>query len=209
MPKFKVEGENHLTGKKQTLIYDVEDESQAEKRGLDDGLIVKKTTIIKDESHYAENVIKDEAISKKIKQFLKGFGILVSIIIITCAIVYFTAIHFNTNFGINIEPAGTISARNLYSEYEANEVAADQKYKNNIISIYGKVESIDTLLGFAYVTLKGKMFGGTKGVQCCFSGKEIISIASLSKGQYVVVEGKCKGMSMFAGVQFVNCRIIK
>lgn len=49
MPKFKVQGEHHLTGKRQALIYEAEDESQAEKLGWDDGLIVEKIQLIKNE----------------------------------------------------------------------------------------------------------------------------------------------------------------
>ena len=49
MSKFKVQGEHHSTGKRQTLIYEADDESQAEKLGWDDGLIVEKIRLIKDE----------------------------------------------------------------------------------------------------------------------------------------------------------------
>jgi len=133
-----------------------------------------------------------------------GGGLLATILIF---IVYFT-INPKANFDKSSLPVGVVYAQDLYSEYDKNVVAADQKYKNKIIPVYGKVESIDKLV-YVFVTLKGKMLGGVKGIQCSFSGKDIDSVASLSKGQYVVIEGKCQGMSLFAGVQLVNCRIIK
>lgn len=47
MPRFEVQGKHHLTGKKETRRYDADDESKATKCGWDDGLIVEKTTLIK------------------------------------------------------------------------------------------------------------------------------------------------------------------
>ncbi len=44
MPKFKMTGKHHLTGKKQTLMYEAEDATLASKRAWDEGLIVETTT---------------------------------------------------------------------------------------------------------------------------------------------------------------------
>jgi hypothetical protein len=131
--------------------------------------------------------------------------------IATCFILifYITVINPKTMIGNSGLPPGAIDAKDIYSEYDANAVAADQKYKNKIITVYGKVESIDTLMGYAFVTLKVKIFGGISGVQCGFYDKNIGSLASLSKGQNVAIEGKCSGRSLVVGVQLSNCRIIK
>jgi len=50
MPRFKVQGKHYMTNEKHTFIYDADDKSQAEKRGLDDGLLVEKTILIEDET---------------------------------------------------------------------------------------------------------------------------------------------------------------
>ncbi len=122
-------------------------------------------------------------------------------------IVYATVINPKSDFDTSRLPAGAVYAEDLYSAYEENEVAADQAYKGKTIAVYGKVKSIDTLMGYAFVTLKGKMLGGTKGVQCAFNDEEKGSLAALSKGQHVIVEGKCGGKSWAAGVQLTNCKI--
>ena len=131
--------------------------------------------------------------------------------IAACFIFIFYA--FVINPKVMIENSGlpddTVHAKDLYGEYDANPVAADQKYKNKIIFVYGKVESIDTFMEHAFVLLKGKMFGTISGVQCIFSGKNIGSLASLSKGKNVVIQGKCSGSSLVVGVQLTDCRIIK
>ena len=44
MPKFKITGKHHLTGKNQTLIYEAEDAAGAAKRAWDEGMIVETTT---------------------------------------------------------------------------------------------------------------------------------------------------------------------
>ncbi len=44
MPKFKITGKHHLTGKNQVLFYEAEEATQAAKRAWDEGLIVETTT---------------------------------------------------------------------------------------------------------------------------------------------------------------------
>jgi hypothetical protein len=49
MPRFEVKGKHYETGKKQTRIYEANDEFQAVEYGLADGLIVETSTLLKDE----------------------------------------------------------------------------------------------------------------------------------------------------------------
>lgn len=39
-------------------------------------------------------------------------------------------------------PSYTLSADQLYREYESNEVAADEKYKGEIVIVYGEIQDI-------------------------------------------------------------------
>ena len=92
-------------------------------------------------------------------------------------------------------PAISISARQLYKEYEDNEVAADQKYKNKILSVGGTVDNIGKdITDNIYVTLKGSEFIGS--VQCFFGENHVNEAARLSKGMKITVKGKCDGKMM-------------
>jgi len=92
----------------------------------------------------------------------------------------------------NVEPAFTLKAKTLFSEYKANEVAADAKYKGKIVVINGKIQDIGKdVMDQAYIVVGGS--GLMDGVQCTFSKGENDSVASLSKGQIVSVKGEVAG----------------
>jgi hypothetical protein len=87
-----------------------------------------------------------------------------------------------------------VSAVELYREYKANEVAADQDFKGQTLSVSGNVDKIGKdILGTIYVTFDngGKFEIGQ--VQCMFDDKHAARAAKLSKGQRVTVIGTCEG----------------
>jgi len=87
-----------------------------------------------------------------------------------------------------------ITAAQLYAEYEANEIAADQKYKNKMLKVTGVLSSISKdILGSPYIVLTGGGEYEVWGVQCTFSSAYEPQLAKLTKGQQVTVTGKCKG----------------
>jgi hypothetical protein len=90
-------------------------------------------------------------------------------------------------------PSFTLSAKQLADEYEANVVAADAKYKGQIVVVSGTIDSIGKdITDEAYIVLdRGERILG--GVQCYFTKDEEISVARLSKGQYVSVKGEVHG----------------
>jgi hypothetical protein len=89
----------------------------------------------------------------------------------------------------------SISAQQLYQEYAANEVAADQKYKGQILSVTGTVDAIaKDITDNIYVTLKGDEFLGD--VQCFFADEHTNETAQLSKGMRITVKGQCDGKMM-------------
>jgi len=85
-----------------------------------------------------------------------------------------------------------VTAQELYSDYEANEVAADQKYEDKILQVDGVIISIGKdITDTPYVVLgKGEDFE-LGGVQCFFNDEDVV--AQLSKGQIATVKGKCTG----------------
>lgn len=86
----------------------------------------------------------------------------------------------------------SVSPRQLMADYEANEVAADQQYKDKVLLVSGIVTNIGKdVMGEIYVTLSaGDALGG---VQCSFSESHTQEAARLSKGQRVTIKGMCKG----------------
>jgi len=92
----------------------------------------------------------------------------------------------------------TLSAIELYSAYNSNEVAADQKFKDKIITVTGTVENIaKDIMDDIYVTLKGERGEYSIGsIQCFFSKAHTDQAATLKKGQKLTVKGKCTGKMM-------------
>lgn len=85
-----------------------------------------------------------------------------------------------------------LKADQLYSEYSANEVAADMKYRGKIIEVSGRIQEIGKdILDNAYIVIGGDGF--FEGVQCTFLSNQLLSVAKLSKGQHVTVKGEVAG----------------
>jgi hypothetical protein len=102
-------------------------------------------------------------------------------------------------------PAYTLSANQLVSDYEANEVAADAKYKGVTVVVSGSIESIGKdIMDQAYVVIGGQGF--LDGVQCTFTKGEESSVARLSKGQQVTIKGEVSG-KMIGNVLINKCTL--
>ncbi|MCX6157070.1 MAG: hypothetical protein NTY74_03720 [Ignavibacteriae bacterium] len=110
----------------------------------------------------------------------------------------------NSNTKSEDSPSITVSASQLYSDYDANEVSADNKYKGKILKVSGTVGEIrKDFTNDIIVELKvGDIF---KKIDCTF-GKEATETANLSKGQNITVIGTCSGF-LIKSVQLKKCRI--
>ena len=98
------------------------------------------------------------------------------------------------------KPNLIVSAKKLYKDYNANEIAADEKYKGKIIEVTGVIRDIgNDIMDNAYVTLVGDQYFGD--IQCYFSEKSVV--ASLSKGKRITIIGSCSGLMM--NVHINNC----
>lgn len=91
----------------------------------------------------------------------------------------------------NAAPAARVSARQLFADYDANEVAADDKYKDKVLVVSGTISDIGKdIVDTMYVTLETD---GFMNVQCMFADEHKSQLASASKGQSVNIKGKCEG----------------
>jgi hypothetical protein len=94
-----------------------------------------------------------------------------------------------------ISPEVTISAQQLVLAYDANEVAADEKYNGKVIAVSGVVEEIGKdFTDSIYVSLSSGDDSLWTSVQCSFGDSHKSAAAGLSKGEYVTIKGKCDGL---------------
>lgn len=100
------------------------------------------------------------------------------------------------------ETLQVISSGNLVSKYKANEVKANQEFKDKEVAVTGRVASIAESFGSKYVVLGSEL----EGVQCMFPDSREDEIAKLSKGEKVVIAGTVTGM-VILNVMMEDCRI--
>lgn len=105
--------------------------------------------------------------------------------------------------GINVR----VSSKQLSTDYDANEIAGDQKYKSSdAIVVTGRVESISKdFTGSPYIALTGhQMF---QGVQAKFDDKYSGSLASYKKGMNAEFVCKVSG-KIVTSVMLKNCKTL-
>lgn len=77
-----------------------------------------------------------------------------------------------------------ISAGRLYEAYDANEVAADQKYKGKVLAVAGTVQSVDKD-AFNNIVIDLKSANQFMPIRAYLEKKYEADAASLSKGQSI------------------------
>lgn len=90
-----------------------------------------------------------------------------------------------------LEAPVEVSAKQLYADYDANEVSADDKYKGKVLRVTGVIETIGKdILGAPFVEFTTH-YG--PGVQCMFDDSDKPKLATLKKGEKLVVLGTGDG----------------
>ena len=95
----------------------------------------------------------------------------------------------------------------ICSEYEDNEVSADNKYKGKKVAITGTIERI-IKSGFSddpIIVFKGTFI---KDVKFYFSKDSNNEISNLSRGDEITIVGTCKGMTL-GDVVLHKCKILE
>lgn len=88
-----------------------------------------------------------------------------------------------------------IDAPTLLSQYDANEVKADNMFKGKVLRITGRVGDIKKdIMDDVYVTLQDNDKYSIRSVQCFIEDAAVA--ANLTQGQQVTIEGKCDGLLM-------------
>jgi tRNA_anti-like len=103
--------------------------------------------------------------------------------------------------------ASAISAVDMVSHYDANEIAADQAFKGKKVAVKGTVGNIaKDVTGTMYVTLEGPD-DTFRDVQCFFADSDANVLASLSPGQRLIVQCRCDGL--FMNVLLKECEVLE
>lgn len=100
----------------------------------------------------------------------------------------------------------TIGARELLEAYSNNEVAAAKKYKGKTYNISGIIDGFSTGV-FDEEPIVELDAGILLTISCHFPHNAEDIIASLSKGQKVIIQGTIDDFML--GVDVKNCKLIK
>lgn len=89
----------------------------------------------------------------------------------------------------------SISAKDLYNEFDANEDAATAKYLNKVIEVTGTIDTISKgETGNVIISLNTD--GGMGSVSCELDKGSNSDISKFQKGATTVVKGVCAGKLM-------------
>ena len=101
-----------------------------------------------------------------------------------------------------------ITATDLYAAYKNNEMAADDKYMNKTLIVTGYIFEINKNYdGIYYIILANKGGDGFTSTFCYFPANRNSSLASLQKGQFVSIKGRCVGRPSTIFPQLNNCSL--
>jgi len=156
----------------------------------------------------AQEKAKDDIEKKKRNKYGIGCIVFVAIMAIMVIIIVIAISGDETDQSSQPMAPIEIAASALYSEYDANEVAAEAKYEGRILRVTGVIRSIGIeILGRPYIVLTSEDEYEVWGVQCIFDEEHKPEIARLAEGQRITIQGKCEGYLI--NVLLKDCSIIR
>lgn len=114
----------------------------------------------------------------------------------------------DTTISLELQVRMLVSADELAKEYDANEVAADLKYKDETFYVYGVVDNIGKSL-FDEPTVTLDVSGVFNDVHCTFKKSEAEKIAKLSEGDKVLIRGEGEGTALGLWIYMDNCEFVE
>ena len=102
-----------------------------------------------------------------------------------------------------------VTANELWSAFDENEVKAEQAYNGKKVRITGVISDINSSGAFVdanvLLLVDGSYFGC---VQCNFGSKNADMLSTLHKGDSVIIEGTCGTHSLY-NVIVRNCKVVE
>ena len=102
-----------------------------------------------------------------------------------------------------VRQSNCVTADQVYSDYQNNEVAAQQKYQGNVTRICGVIDEIElNLFNEPLISLRASLLGSVS-----IGGVDTASAANISKGSVAVFE--CNKINELLGIPvLMECRIV-
>jgi thioredoxin-related protein len=98
----------------------------------------------------------------------------------------------------------TLSAKDLFSEFQSDEIQAGKKWTGKVIEITGKISSVSENDKYVSILLGVTAEGG---INCSVLKKDLKRGDSFKVGENITIKGKCSGFLM--DVNLVDCVIKK
>ena len=104
-------------------------------------------------------------------------------------------------------PVIVVTAKQLLDDYDANEIAASQKYKGQMLEITGVITSITDVLGTVAVSLTDGSEFALESVRCKFDRDDVDQVATLTKGDTVTLRGIGDGYGLLSA-DVKDCKVV-
>src|SRR5450755_4111229 len=102
------------------------------------------------------------------------------------------------------QAVATLSAPNLYNEFQQAENMANKKWVGKIIEVSGSISSVSESGNYVSINLQASANGG---VNCSILKKDLNPDDKFNKGDSITIKGKCTGFLM--DVNLVDCVVKK
>lgn len=135
----------------------------------------------------------------KIKLALAGIGIL---LLILAAVGWY--LYNKPHAGVaNIEADVSVTAAQLYKDFQQDETLANKKYLNKVIEVSGNIADVQHINDVQIILLNsGETLGG---VSCRLNNSDNNKNYTVKKSGKLTVKGRCSGYLM--DVNLVDCII--
>jgi putative nucleic acid binding protein len=108
------------------------------------------------------------------------------------------------------KPVASLTSDQLLAEYQKNPIAADQKYKGQLVEVSGKIGKIGkSVLGAPYVNLGAVSEEDFFGVSCYLAASAVDDVAKMQPGTAVKIRGICKGQFGGQALELKECEFVK
>ena len=102
------------------------------------------------------------------------------------------------------QSVATLSAKNLYNEFQSTENDANKKWVGKVIEVSGSISSVIESGNYISIDLRASADGG---VNCSLLKKDLDSGDKFKPGDSITIKGKCTGFLM--DVNLVDCVVKK
>ncbi len=102
-----------------------------------------------------------------------------------------------------------VKATEVAKNYQANEIAADRRFKGKVVQITGQVKRVHKKRAISCVDFMTGLELSLLSIECQFDAKSSDDLGKLTKGQEVTIVGKVVGKGLFSTVEIKECVLTK